>query len=70
MVQVNTVAPGLGPVEVEQQISARVESVMSGMPGLKLVRSMSKYGLSRSAGCAGGWRRGGWRRGVSPGPDT
>ncbi len=47
MVQVNTVAPGLGPVEVEQQISARVESVMSGMPGLKLVRSMSKYGLSQ-----------------------
>jgi heavy metal efflux system protein len=47
MVQVNTVAPGLGPVEVEQQISARVEAVMSGMPGLKLVRSMSKYGLSQ-----------------------
>ncbi|KAF0245849.1 MAG: cation [Planctomycetota bacterium] len=47
MVQVNTVAPGLGPVEVEQQISARVEAVMSGMPGLRLVRSMSKYGLSQ-----------------------
>ncbi len=47
MVQVNTVAPALGPLEVEQQISARVEQAMSGMPHLKLVRSMSKFGLSQ-----------------------
>ncbi len=47
MVQVNTIAPGLGPVEIEQQITARVEAEMSGMPGLKLVRSQSKYGLSQ-----------------------
>jgi heavy metal efflux system protein len=47
MVQVNTVAPALSPVEVEQQISAKVEQVMGGMPRLKLVRSMSKFGLSQ-----------------------
>jgi len=47
MVQINTVAPALGPVEVEQQITARVEQAMSGMPNLQGVRSMSKYGLSQ-----------------------
>ncbi len=47
MVQVNTVAPALSPLEIEQQISARVEQTMSGMPNLKLVRSMSKFGLSQ-----------------------
>jgi len=47
MVQVNTVASSLSPVEIEQQISARVEQVMGGLPNLKLVRSMSKFGLSQ-----------------------
>lgn len=47
MVQVNTSAPALSPVEVEQQISARIEQTMGGLPGLKLVRSMSKFGLSQ-----------------------
>ena len=47
MVQVNTTAPSLSPVEVEQQISARVEQAMGGLPNLRLVRSMSKYGLSQ-----------------------
>ncbi len=47
MVQVNTAAPALSPVEVEQQISARIEQTMGGLPGLKLVRSMSKFGLSQ-----------------------
>ncbi|MCC7140029.1 MAG: efflux RND transporter permease subunit [Planctomycetes bacterium] len=47
MVQINTVAPALGPLEVEQQISAKVEQVMGGLPRLKLVRSMSKFGLSQ-----------------------
>ncbi len=47
MVQVNTVAPALGPEEIEQQISAKVEQVMGGLPRLKLVRSMSKFGLSQ-----------------------
>jgi cobalt-zinc-cadmium resistance protein CzcA len=47
MVQVNTVAPALGPEEVEQQITAKVEQAMGGLPNLKLVRSMSKFGLSQ-----------------------
>ncbi len=47
MVQVNTVAPALSPVEVESQISARVEQSLGGLPRLKLVRSMSKFGLSQ-----------------------
>ena len=47
MVQVNTMAPALNPLEVEQQISAKVEQAMGGLPNLKLVRSMSKFGLSQ-----------------------
>ena len=38
MVQVNTVAPALNPLEVEQQISAKVEQAMGGLPNLKSVR--------------------------------
>ena len=47
MVQVNTIAPSLSPVEIEQQISAKIEQVMGGLPNLNLVRSMSKFGLSQ-----------------------
>lgn len=47
MVQINTVAPALSPVEIEQQISARIEQAMGGLPRLKLMRSMSKFGLSQ-----------------------
>ena len=47
MVQINTVAPALSPEEIEQQISAKVEQVMGGLPRLKLMRSMSKFGLSQ-----------------------
>lgn len=47
MVQVNTVAPALSPVEIEQQITARVEQSMGGLTNLKLVRSLSKFGLSQ-----------------------
>ncbi|MBI2921274.1 MAG: efflux RND transporter permease subunit [Planctomycetes bacterium] len=47
MVQVNTMAPGMAPEELEQQVSARVEAAMGGLPNLKLVRSTSKFGLSQ-----------------------
>jgi cobalt-zinc-cadmium resistance protein CzcA len=47
MVQINTVAPALSPLEVEAQLSARIEATMGGLPNLKLVRSMSKFGLSQ-----------------------
>src|SRR5688500_6623994 len=47
MVQVSTVASSLSPLEVEAQISARVEALMGGLPSLKLLRSMSNFGLSQ-----------------------
>lgn len=46
-VQINTVAPALAPAEIEQQITFPVEQAMSGLPGLDVVRSISKFGLSQ-----------------------
>src|SRR6266540_3052125 len=46
-VQINTVAPALGPEEVEQQITLPVELAIGGLPGLHEVRSISKFGLSQ-----------------------
>ena len=45
-VQILTNAPGLGPVEVEQFITFPVETAMSGLPGIELIRSVSRFGLS------------------------
>lgn len=45
-VQVLTNAPALGPLEIEQFITFPVESVMSGLPRLEEVRSVSRFGLS------------------------
>src|SRR3989304_2374405 len=46
-VQINTVAPALGPEEIEQQITFPIEQVISGLPGLQQLRSVSKFGLSQ-----------------------
>ncbi len=46
-VQVNTVAPALSPIEIEQQITFPVEQAISGLRGLVEVRSISKFGLSQ-----------------------
>ncbi len=46
-VQINTVAPALGPEEVEQQITFPIEQVLSGLPRLQQLRSVSKFGLSQ-----------------------
>lgn len=46
-VQVNTNAPSLGPVEIEQQITFPIEQAIGGLPGLIDVRSISKFGLSQ-----------------------
>ena len=46
-VQINAVAPGLAPQEVESQITAPIEQGISGLPKLEQVRSLSKYGLSQ-----------------------
>ena len=45
-VQINTAAPGLAAVEVEQLITFPIESVMNGLPEVTDVRSISKTGLS------------------------
>jgi len=46
-VQINTVAPALTPLEIEQQITFPVEQSISGLKALKEVRSLSKFGLSQ-----------------------
>jgi cobalt-zinc-cadmium resistance protein CzcA len=46
-VQINTVAPALGPEEIEQQITFPIEQVISGLPKLQQLRSVSKFGLSQ-----------------------
>ncbi len=46
-VQINTTAPALSPVEIEQQITFPVEQSIAGLPDLDEVRSISKFGLSQ-----------------------
>jgi len=46
-VQINTVAPALTPLEIERQITARVEQGISGLPDLTEVRSLSRFGMSQ-----------------------
>jgi cobalt-zinc-cadmium resistance protein CzcA len=46
-VQINTTAPGLGPEEVERQITYPIEQALSGLPRLEQLRSLSKFGLSQ-----------------------
>ncbi len=45
-VQILTRAPALGPVEVEQFVTFPIETNLSGLPGLKELRSISQYGIS------------------------
>lgn len=45
-VLVLTEAPGLSPLEVEQYVTNRVETVMGGLPRLIEMRSVSKFGIS------------------------
>jgi heavy metal efflux system protein len=46
-VQINTVAPSLGPEECEQRITFPIEQAISGLRGLSNLRSVSKFGLSQ-----------------------
>jgi cobalt-zinc-cadmium resistance protein CzcA len=45
-VQILTRSPALGPVEVEQFVTFPIEASLSGLPGLRELRSVSRYGLS------------------------
>jgi len=46
-VQINTPAPGLGPEQVEHEVTFPVEQAISGLPRLHEMRSLSKFGLSQ-----------------------
>ncbi|ABI45299.1 efflux RND transporter permease subunit [Synechococcus sp. CC9311] len=45
-VEIQTAAPGLTPEQVERQISEPIEAAVNGLPGVNVVRSASKPGLS------------------------
>ncbi|MDR1367738.1 MAG: CusA/CzcA family heavy metal efflux RND transporter, partial [Candidatus Accumulibacter sp.] len=46
-VQINTRAPGYSPLETEQRATYPIETAMAGLPYLKQIRSISRYGLSQ-----------------------
>lgn len=45
-VEVVSTAPGKSPLEIEQQVTFRLENALRGLPGLTQLRSASKYGIS------------------------
>lgn len=45
-VQVLTAAPSLAPLDIERQITFPIEVAMSGLPDIKEIRSISRFGLS------------------------
>src|SRR3546814_1325781 len=46
-VQINTVAPDLGPLDMERLVTFPVETAMAGIPGLESSRSISRNGFSQ-----------------------
>jgi cobalt-zinc-cadmium resistance protein CzcA len=46
-VQINAVAPALGPVEIERQLTVPIEQAVAGLPHVEEMRSISKFGLSQ-----------------------
>src|SRR5262245_28633679 len=46
-VQINTTAPAFSPLEIEKQITFRIETVLAGIPGLEYTRSLSRNGFSQ-----------------------
>jgi cobalt-zinc-cadmium resistance protein CzcA len=46
-VQINTVAPALGPLDMERLVTFPVETAMAGIPGLETSRSISRNGFSQ-----------------------
>ena len=45
-VQILTRAPALGPVEIEEFVTFPIEASLNGLPALRELRSVSRYGLS------------------------
>jgi cobalt-zinc-cadmium resistance protein CzcA len=46
-VQINTIAHALSPLEMEKQVTFRIETALSGIPGLEHTRSLSRNGFSQ-----------------------
>ncbi|EKS40024.1 efflux RND transporter permease subunit [Afipia clevelandensis] len=46
-VQINTFAPALSPVEIEKQVTFRIETALAGIAGLQTTRSLSRNGFSQ-----------------------
>ena len=46
-VQINAVAPALGPLEMEKQVAYPLETALAGMPGLTSTRSISRNGFAQ-----------------------
>lgn len=46
-VQINTEVPALAPEESEKSVTYLIEIEMQGLPGLKEIRSLTKFGLSQ-----------------------
>lgn len=46
-VQINAIAPGLSPHEVEKQVTYAIENTLAGIPGLESMRSISRNGFSQ-----------------------
>lgn len=46
-VQINTLATGLSPIEVEKGVTFPIETALSGIPGLESTRSLSRSGFSQ-----------------------
>jgi heavy metal efflux system protein len=46
-VQINTLAPTLGPEEVEKRVTFPIETVLSGLAGVESTRSFSRNGFSQ-----------------------
>lgn len=46
-VQVNTTALALSPLEIEKQVTFRIETALAGIPGLDNTRSISRNGFSQ-----------------------
>jgi cobalt-zinc-cadmium resistance protein CzcA len=46
-VQINTIDPGLSPIDMEKRVSFPVETALAGIPGLESTRSLSRNGFSQ-----------------------
>ncbi|MDP1836077.1 MAG: CusA/CzcA family heavy metal efflux RND transporter [Chlamydiales bacterium] len=46
-VQINTVLPGLSPIQMEKQVTYVIETALAGIPGLQMTRSLSRNGFSQ-----------------------